>query len=133
MKRLLAIILATGMWCAGWCADDVIYNEVDTIAEYPGGIDEMFVQINKGLKISGTACYEPGDSFRVVAQFVVYKNGDIGDIQIIRGEGHYSVAESIVKTIKTFPRFKPAIKDGEHVNSYFYIPVTIKIAKLDGE
>jgi len=59
---------------------------------------------------------------RVYLEFIVRKDGSIDNIKVIKGIGG-GCDEEAVKTLTNSPLWKPGIKDGVAVDSYFKLPI----------
>lgn len=64
---------------------------------------------------------------RVIVTFVVERDGRITNIRIDSPPLGYGLEEEAIRVIKLLPKFKPAMKDGEFVRSYFKFPINFKI------
>lgn len=65
-------------------------------------------------------------STRVVASFVVGKDGSVKDVSILLPCSP-SVDREVVKTIKLMPRWKPGIKSGKATNVRIVVPLVFKM------
>ena len=63
---------------------------------------------------------------RVVVQFVVKKDGSIGDVKVVRGVNPDLDAEAI-RVIKSMPDFEPGKMNGEPVNVWYTLPLSFKL------
>ncbi len=80
---------------------------------------DLALYLNKNLKYPKEAV--DNDVYgKVVVQFVVEKDGSIGDVKILRGKelGHGLPGEAI-RVVKSMPKWKPGKQDGKIVRSYF--------------
>lgn len=62
-----------------------------------------------------------GEKCNVTVKIEVTKTGEIGEVRIIESDSDY-VNESVVKSVKTLPRFTPGTIDGETVNMWYTLP-----------
>lgn len=67
-----------------------------------------------------------GITGRALVQFVVEKDGSVGDIKVLRGYCR-DISNSITKTVKKMPRWKPGLQDGEPVRVIYTLPVVFKL------
>ena len=65
---------------------------------------------------------------RVVCQFVVEKDGHIGDIQVVRTSGDASLDKEAVRVIGTMPKWKPGTQRGKPVRVIFTIPINFRLS-----
>lgn len=94
--------------------DTTIYNRVDVQPMYNGGFAELTKFVKANIK--------PGnDKGMVFAVFVVEKDGSLSNIKILRSPSAAASKETI-RLISSFPKWKPAIKDGNIVRCTFTMP-----------
>ncbi len=105
--------------------DDTIYDMVDVMAEFPGGMKECMKYLAKELKYPEKA-QKKGQSGRVIVKFVVDKKGKITQVEAIRGDDKALMKEA-VRAVKGMPRWTPAMKDGKPVNSRLNLPVMFRL------
>ena len=70
---------------------------------------------------------EEGLEGRAIAQFVVKKDGSIGDVKIIRSVGTILDKEAI-RLCKSLPKFTPGRMNGQAVNVWYTLPITFKLS-----
>ncbi len=105
--------------------DEVILVFVQNNPEFPGGQAAMFQYLAKNLKYT-QAAKEVGIQGKMLVSFVVWKDGTIGNIKILRGLGA-GLDEEAVRVIKAMPRWKPGNQNGKNVNVEFNMPVSFKL------
>ena len=69
---------------------------------------------------------ENGIQGRVYVQFVVYKDGSIKDVKVMKGR-HATLDRESVRVVKSMPKWVPGKQRGKSVNSRFTLPVKFKI------
>ncbi len=62
----------------------------------------------------------------MILQFVVEKDGQIGEVKIVRSVDPELDAEA-VRVIKTMPNFIPGRQDGKPVAVWYTIPISFKL------
>ena len=102
---------------------DGIHLVVDTLAQFPGGTQELFRFIDENLNPLCVTDKMPG---RVTLQFTVLKTGEITDIEVVRGVDPLIDREAI-RVVKSMPLWIPAKHNGEKVNSRFTLPVNFRL------
>lgn len=65
---------------------------------------------------------------RVIVQFVVRKDGTLGNITVLRSVDPLLDAEAI-RVIGQMPKWKPGMAGGEAVNVKFTLPVSFRLNK----
>lgn len=105
--------------------EDKIFTDAEVAPEFPGGMNEMYAFINKNLRYP-EECAERNIQGRVTIQFVVEKDGSVGDIKIVRGKDPQLDGEA-VRIIRKFPKFKPGTMNGEPVRVWYTFPINFKL------
>ncbi len=104
-----------------------IYNVIDQMPEFPGGMDKLLQFINDNMKYPTKAQTE-GIQGRVVVQFIVDENGYIIEPNIVRSI-EPSLDKEALRIIKMLPQWKPGILKGKAVKVKYTVPVTFKLNK----
>ncbi|HEY4785879.1 MAG TPA: TonB family protein [Bacteroidales bacterium] len=89
--------------------------------EFPGGEEARQKFLKDNVKYPSIAA-EMGISGRVTLQFVVDKNGNIGNITVIRGIGG-GCDEEAIRVVKLMPQWRPGKQNGKAVPVYFVFPI----------
>jgi outer membrane biosynthesis protein TonB len=95
---------------------DPIFNKVDTYPSYTGGFTAFIAYLKKNLH-AGT------DKGRVIATFVVEKDGSISNIEIIRAFSEKAGVEA-TRVIKQMPKWEPGMDKGKIVRVQYTIPIS---------
>lgn len=102
-----------------------IYNVIDQMPEFPGGIDELLQFINDNMKYPTKAQTE-GIQGRVTVQFIVDENGCIIEPNIVRSV-EPSLDKEALRIIKMLPQWKPGTLKGKAVKVKYTVPVVFKL------
>ncbi len=94
----------------------------EVMPEFPGGVKALQDFIAKHLNYPVFEA-ENGIEGKVVVQFVVEKDGSIGDVRIVRGMTKGLDMEAIRVCMK-LPNFKPALQRGKPCRVWFTLPVS---------
>ena len=105
--------------------DNTIYDYVQVFPEFPGGEVALYAFLAKNLKYPKLA-KEIGMVGKVLVQFIVWKDGTIRDIKILRGLGS-GCDEEVIRVINKMPRWKPGMQGGKKVNVMFRMPISFKL------
>ena len=62
----------------------------------------------------------------VIVQFVVKKDGSIGEVKVVRSL-EKDLDKEAIRVIKSLPKFTPGRQDGKAVNVWYTLPVTFKL------
>ena len=92
---------------------------------FPGGEAEMMKYLSQNIQYPPSAAKNNVEG-RVILQFVVEKDGQIGEVKIVRSVDPELDAEA-VRVIKTMPNFIPGRQDGKPVAVWYTIPISFKL------
>lgn len=106
--------------------EDVIFTVVEQQAQFPDGMEAMYKFIQKNMKYPA-APRRMGIEGSVFVQFVVDKEGNISDIQVIKGI-HADCDKEAMRVVKMMPPWKPGKQNGRAVKSRFVLPIKFKLA-----
>lgn len=98
---------------------------ISTLPEFPGGTEAMMKYISKNISWPGGLSAEEVSSARVVAQFIVSKDGTTKGITIIRSASR-SFDNQVIRAIENMPRWKPGKQYHEPIDTYYTLPVTFR-------
>lgn len=102
-------------------------RDPDVYAEYPGGREKMIKYLTSNLNYPEIA-RQAGIQGKCYLQFVINKQGEISDIKIVRAVPDCVECDrEAIRVIKKMPKWKPAIKDGQKVDSYFSMPINFSL------
>lgn len=105
--------------------EETIFQVVEVMPEFPGGMAECLKFLGKNLKYPVIA-QENGIQGRVIVQFVVNRDGSIVDPVVVRSVDPYLDKEAI-RVIKSMPKWKPGQQRGKAVRVKYTVPVTFKL------
>jgi periplasmic protein TonB len=89
--------------------------------EFPGGKDALIKFMERNL--SQPDDFETGQKMRVIAKFVVDKEGNIDDLSI-ETKGREDLDKEVLRVIKKMPKWKAGKQNGRAVAVYYKLPVT---------
>jgi len=99
----------------------------ETMPEFPGGQYALFKFISKNLNYPKDA-KKKGIQGKVMVQFIVEKDGTIGNIRIYKGISPELDKEAIrVFSLPTMPKWKPGTSDGVAVRVRYSVPIIFKL------
>ena len=102
-----------------------VYDSVDVMPEYPGGNEALFKFIMANIKYPEKAMKNKTQGM-VFISFIVWKDGLVGDIKVLRGIGS-GCDEEAVRVVSKMPKWKPGQKNGQNVNVHFNLPIKFKL------
>ena len=105
--------------------NDTIYDVVDQMPEYPGGMEMLMKYVAENVKYP-EAAKEKNISGRVFVQFVIEKDGSVNEVKVLNSIGG-GCDEEAVRVVKAMPNWKPGIKDGKPVRVRYNMPFNFKL------
>lgn len=106
--------------------DADVYEVVENMPEFPdGGMPGLMKYLSANIRYP-EAAHKAGTQGRVTVQFVVGKDGSIGNVGILRGVDPALDAEAI-RVISGMPKWKPGTQKGEPVNVRYTVPVMFRL------
>ena len=104
-----------------------IYDVVEVLPAFPGGNKAMGDYINKNVKYPKID-RENNVQGKVMAQFVVERDGSLTNIKAVRSPSQ-SMADEAIRVLKSSPKWKPGINNGKPVRSTFTMPVSFTLGE----
>ncbi|GAB2585546.1 M56 family metallopeptidase [Spirosoma areae] len=108
-----------------------IYDAVEESPQFPGGIEKLYEYLSKNLKYPEAAQKVKAEG-RVMVRFVLTKEGDITNVQILKGIG-YGADEEAARVVSQMPRWTPAKQDGKAVNVQYHLPINFQLEDKEWE
>ena len=107
------------------------FDVVEEMPEFPGGPQAMMDYLMKNVNYPKTA-FDAKVQGRVIAQFVVDKEGTIRGAHVVKSVDPALDAEA-VRVINSMPKWKPGRQNGKVVNVKYTIPVNFQLQGDDKE
>lgn len=104
--------------------DTTIYKVVDRQPEFPGGYTALKSYIAEHLHYPQTALKRKAQG-RVTTTFVIEKDGTVSNIAISQSPDE-SLSDEAIRIIRSFPRWKPGIQNGNPARVELTIPIMFK-------
>ncbi len=98
-----------------------IFDVVEQLPEFPGGEQALMKYLRDNLQYP-TIARETQIQGKVFVKFVINKNGEVSNVQLIRAP-HASLGAEAVRVVKGMPKWIPGRQNGKTVNAYFTLPV----------
>jgi len=105
--------------------ENKVFESVEQMPMFPGGDVELLKYISSHLRYP-TMAAENNIQGRVVVQFVVTKNGSIGEVRVARPRDP-DLDKEAVRVVKTLPNFIPGKMNGQPVNVWYTLPIVFKL------
>ena len=104
---------------------DVVFQVVEQMPEFPGGMGECMKWLQANMKYPKEA-QDKGEQGRVIVQFIVEKDGSITEPKVARGVSPALDAEAL-RVVSIMPKWKPAKQRGQVVRVKYTIPVMFRL------
>lgn len=104
---------------------DGAYQKVDVMPVFPGGDAALLKYIGDSTHYPKEA-KEKGIQGKVIARFMVKKDGSVSDVSVQKGVDPLLDKEAI-RVVKTLPKFTPGELNGKKVPVWFMIPITYSL------
>ena len=109
--------------------DDTDYNAIFTSVQVqaapPGGMNAFRKQIASSFRLPDV---EETTTGTVIAKFVVWDDGSIRDIQIVKeSPAGLGLGKEATRILSKSPKWTPGIYNGRSVKQYYTLPISIQI------
>ncbi|MCQ2287664.1 MAG: energy transducer TonB [Muribaculaceae bacterium] len=104
-------------------------NQNQTMPIFPGGDLALMKYLSENIVYPEQAVKDSIEG-RVVVQFIVKKDGSIGDSRVVRSVHPLLDAEAL-RVVEGLPNFTPALQHGEPVNAWYILPVSFKLERKE--
>ena len=101
------------------------FVSIEKVPEFQGGMKKFYEYLGKSIKYPTTA-QDNNVQGKVFLCFTVEKDGELSDVQVIRGLGS-GLDEEALRVIKASPRWNPGIQNGEPVRVKYNIQVNFTL------
>lgn len=105
--------------------NNMLYDVVEVMPQFPGGQIAMLQYIMKNIKYPEQAMKE-GIQGRVTVSFIVEKDGRVSNVRLLRSV-QSSLDKEAVRVVKSMPKWTPGKHNGKPVRVRFNIPVMFKL------
>ena len=103
-----------------------VFDVVENMPEFPGGMTAMMQFLAENVCYP-EAAEKAGTQGRVIATFIVEKDGSITNIKIVKSVSEELDAEA-KRVIEAMPNWKPGKQSGEPVRVKYTIPITFRLS-----
>ena len=105
--------------------EEVIFQVVEQMPEFPGGMSEAMMFLAKNIKYP-VAAQQAKIEGRVIVQFVVGKDGSISDVHTVRSVSPELDAEAI-RVVSMMPKWNPGKQRGKAVPVSYTMPIMFRL------
>ena len=126
MKRIfLCMMMATLMTLSAEAQTDKVYDRVEVMPEFPGGMQGLFEYMQNNVNYPKEAKNQKIEG-RVIVSFIVEKDGSISDVHPLTAV-HPLLDKEAMRLVNEMPRWKPGTEKGKAVRVSFALPVSFKL------
>lgn len=108
--------------------EDEIFVIVEEMPEFPGGEEELRKYIAEHVQYPEDAKVQKQEG-KVFVKFVIDKEGNVRDAEIVNGTRFESLNNEALRVIKSMPQWKPGKQRGQNVNVSFVVPINFQLNK----
>lgn len=102
-----------------------IYNSAECMPQFPGGEAALYKYIETHIQYPPEAA-EIRIVGKVIVQFVVEKDGSIGEVKVVRSLDSL-VDKEAVRLVKSFPKFAPGKMNNKPVRVWYTVLVPFNL------
>jgi len=106
-------------------SEDQVFEVVETDPQFPGGEKALLQYLNNNIEYPRLARQEAIEG-RVILQFVVGADGNISNIEVVKGLGR-GLDEEAIRLVKNMPNWEPGRQRGRPVRVKYTLPVTFNL------
>ena len=106
-------------------AEEKVFDMVEQMPQFPGGVAELMKFIGEHLKYP-TIAQENGVQGRVTCQFVVGRDGKVRDVKVLKALDPYCDKEAI-RVILAMPYWIPGKQNGQTVSVKYTVPIMFRL------
>ena len=124
MMAILCLMTANAQKTVVSQSKQNVYDVVEQMPEFPGGMPAMIEFLQTNLKYPSDA-KKQNVGGRILVMFVVETDGSISNVRVARNLFPSLDAEA-VRVVKTMPKWNPGKEKGKPVRVNFSLPIVFK-------
>jgi len=101
------------------------FDVVEQMPEYPGGAHALFEYLAKNIRYPESA-EKAGIQGRVIATFVVMKDGSISNVKVVKSVSPELDGEAL-RVLSSMPNWTPGMQNGKAVNVKYTVPISFAL------
>jgi len=105
---------------------EIVFDVVEELPEFLGGVEKLYEYLGKNINYPEQA-KDFSIQGKVFVQFVVWKDGTIKDVKVVKG-AHKLLNKEALRVITNMPKWKPGKQRGKKVNARFTLPIKFRIS-----
>jgi protein TonB len=133
MKKLILLLLMAG--CCLMTAnaqktvvsqtDQKVFDTVEQMPEYPGGMQAMIEFLQTNMKYPEDAAKQKVAG-RVMVQFVVENDGSVSDVHVAK-QVFPSLDAEAIRVVQAMPKWTPGKEKGKVVRVKYNLPIVFRM------
>ena len=127
MMAVLGLMTANAQKTVISQSNQSVYDQVEQMPEFPGGMPAMIEYLQNNLKYPKDAIKQQVGG-RVMVMFVVETDGTLSNVRVAK-KVFPSLDSEAVRVVKTMPKWKPGKEKGRPVRVNFTLPVVFSLKK----
>lgn len=127
MMAVLGLMTANAQKTVISQSNQSVYDQVEQMPEFPGGMPAMIEFLQTNLKYPKDAIKQQVGG-RVMVMFVVETDGTLSNVRVAK-KVFPSLDSEAVRVVKTMPKWKPGKEKGRPVRVNFTLPVVFSFKK----
>ena len=124
---ILCLMTASAQKTVASQSNQNVYDQVEQMPEFPGGMPAMIEFLQTNLKYPEDA-KKQNVGGRVMVMFVVETDGSLSNVRVAK-KVFPSLDAEAVRAVKSMPKWKPGKEKGKPVRVNFTLPVVFSIKK----
>lgn len=102
-----------------------VYDMVEQLPEYPGGMPAMMTFLQDNMKYPEDAEKQKVDG-RVIVQFIVETDGSVSDVKVAK-QVFPSLDAEAIRVVQSMPKWIPGKDKGKVVRVKFQLPIVFRL------
>ena len=102
-----------------------VFDVVEEMPQFPGGQEGLMIFLRDNMKYPKEAT-EKGIQGRVLAKFIVEKDGLVSEPEIVKSV-YPALDEEALRVVRCMPKWKPGKQNGKPVRVRFTIPLSFRL------
>ena len=126
MKQVAKLLAIVAVMLFSALPMSAALTSAEQMPTYPGGINALMEELASNIVYPETAV-KAGKTGRVIVQFVVERDGTVGEVKVVRSV-HPDLDNEAVRVVKSLSkRFTPGRHQGKTVAVWFTLPINFDL------
>ncbi|MBQ9576527.1 MAG: energy transducer TonB [Muribaculaceae bacterium] len=104
---------------------EVIFRSVEQMPQFPGGDIALMKYLSSHIQYPAMAA-ENNVQGKVILQFVIEKDGRVGEVKLARSVDK-DLDKEAIRVVKSLPKFSPGRQNGQPVRVWYTLPVSFRL------